>query len=133
MNETTAAKLAGILGASYPGRTISKANLSAWVAEFKQMDEATGTEVAGKLKHRSAEPPSVAQVRQCLNEVHQTTFSPPVLTDRPSKSISFGEWIQGFATEEEKETARRVFPSWFKASDREANVSAGDVLRRDLA
>src|SRR5205809_439112 len=33
------------------------------------MDEDTAIEVIGKLKYRSNDPPSIAQVHQCMNEV----------------------------------------------------------------
>jgi len=92
MLKSRATKLAGELAAAFPGRSISLVSIQAWADELMGLDDAQASEVVGKLIHRCVDPPSVAQVVQCRDEVTQKTPSPRQELDE-GEGMSFAEYL----------------------------------------
>jgi hypothetical protein len=90
-----AGNLAQQLAAAYPGRNLQLVNIQAWATEFASLDEDVAVQVVGKLKHRSTDPPAVAQIRQCVREVRGVTASPPKLYNQNGDELmTFSEFLK---------------------------------------
>src|SRR3990172_929771 len=70
-----ALKLAGDLAMAYPGRTVTEDHARAWAAEFRACSDEEARSATALLRRRSADPPSIAQVREALREASGDTYS----------------------------------------------------------
>jgi hypothetical protein len=94
MDSLRATKLANKLAAAFPGRNLQAINVRAWATDLADLDEDTATAVVGKLIHRMVDPPSLAQIRQCVHEVRGVTASPPQLYDQGDEQMTFSEFLE---------------------------------------
>ncbi len=70
-----ALKLAGDLAVSYPGRHVTEEHAQAWASELMRLADAEAQRVVALLRSRSADPPSIAQMREAIREVKGATMS----------------------------------------------------------
>lgn len=94
MDETTAARLAAVLAAAYPGRRVEMPHLASWSAELSRLEPRVATEVVERLRGRAKEPPSVAEIRECVREVTKQTGSPRGEALPAGDEISFAEFLE---------------------------------------
>lgn len=130
MQKIRATKLATQLAAAFPGRNIPVISIEAWANELMALSEREATSVVGRLIYSATAPPSVAELLEAANAElpynygNQGTRMSALPSNR-SGGISFDEWLE--RNPDKVATARKVFPSYFVAKDRD-NVSAEDIV-----
>lgn len=71
-----AMELAGELAAAFPGRGVREEHIGAWARELAEMPSSAASRVVERLRRNLKQPPTVAQIRECLRDVLALTPSP---------------------------------------------------------
>jgi len=64
------------LAAAYPGRSIDEGHIASWAEVLAPLTTTQIEDVIAMLRFRAPDPPSVAQMRDCIAEVRKQTMSP---------------------------------------------------------
>jgi hypothetical protein len=94
MDRYRATQLASRLAGAFPGRNVQIVHVEAWRDELANYSDHVSELIVDRLTGRMDDPPAVAQIRECADEVRGTTASPSRSLEAPDNALSLSEFLE---------------------------------------